>query len=299
MVRNGTLINDYHVPSLGYLSDIEIEDPKLRAEFGLPVNLEESTRFDSLSLRIGKANGNGEYIHLEMLISTDSNQIAVAPGYLVNSWQESDRAYFHYKTEETISNMFSVAIADYEVMRSEISLGDLPNPVDLEIYHHLGHGYNNANMMDGMKQALEYLTTHISPYQFDHLNIVEVPIYHGRAQSIPGMITVAEDMGFTFDTMADGALDIPFYITAHEVAHQWWGDQLNAADLPGQMMIAETLAQYSALMVFRNRYGEEMTNELLKWNMRQYFKKRAGKDKNESALISVKSGEDYIYYQKG
>ncbi len=299
LVRNGTLIDDYHVPSLGYLSDIEIEDPKLRAEFGLPVNLGESTRVDSAALRIGKANGNGEYIHLELLISTDYNQTAVAPGNLVSSWEESDRAYFHYKTEEPISNMFSVAIADYEVMRSEIKLRESSDPVNLEIYHHQGHGYNNANMMEGMKQALEYLSTNISPYQFDHLKIVEVPIYHGRAQSIPGMITVAENMGFTFDTMADGALDIPFYITAHEVAHQWWGDQLNAADVPGQLMIAETLAQYSALMVFRKRYGEERTNELLKWNMRQYFKKRGGKDENESALTSVKSGEDFIYYQKG
>ncbi len=46
-------------------------------------------------------------------------------------------------------------------------------------------------------------------------------------------------------------MDMPFFIAAHEMAHQWWGDQVNPANVQGKTMISETLAQYSALMVFK------------------------------------------------
>lgn len=297
LVSNGTLIDDYHLPSLGYLEDIEIANPKLRAEFGLPekpVNPIE----DVNSRTIGKANGNGEYIDYEVTVSTDSAQVAIAPGNLIKRWIEEDRAYFHYKTDQKISNLFSMVSSDYEVISSSLITKDSA-VVELEIYHHPGHEFNTESMMTGMKNSLDYFSEHFSPYQFDHLRIVEVPIYHDRAQSIPGIITVAENMGFTLEPNSESIPDLPFFITAHEVAHQWWGDQVNAADVPGQLMIAETLAQYSALMVFRQRYGENLTNELLKSNMRQYFKKRTGKDEDESPLSLVKSGEDHVYYRKG
>lgn len=297
LVANGTLIDDYHLPSLGYLDDIEIADPKLRAEFGLPEKLVNPID-DVNSRTIGKANGNGEYIDLEVIVSTDLDQRAIAPGTLIKKWKQDDRAYFHYTSDQKISNLFSIVSANYELIHSEIELQDSAS-VALEIYHHSGHEFNTKSMMLGMKHSLEYFSKHFSAYQFDHLRIVEVPIYHDRAQSIPGMITVAENMGFTLEPHSESVPDLPFFITAHEVAHQWWGDQVNAADVPGQLMIAETLSQYSALMVFRQRYGEDKTNELLKWNMRQYFKNRAGKDEDESPLNMVKSGDDYVYYRKG
>ncbi len=297
LVSNGTLIDDYHLPSLGYLDDIEIADAKLRAEFGLPAQTGNQAN-DLDALTIGKANGNGEYIDLEIIVSTDSSQNAIAPGNLIKKWKENDRAFFHYRTDQKISNLFSIVSADYELISSEIEFQDSAS-VELEIYHHSGHEFNTKSMMAGMKHSLEYFSKHFSPYQFDHLRMVEVPIYHDRAQSIPGMISMAENMGFTLDTESENGPDLPFFITAHEVAHQWWGDQVNAADVPGQLMIAETLAQYSALMVFKQRYGEEKKNEILKWNMRQYFKNRMRLDEHEAPLSLVKSGEDHVYYRKG
>jgi aminopeptidase N len=232
-------------------------------------------------------------------VSTDADQIAVAPGNLAHKWTNDERAFFHYKTDREISNLFSITSARYSTHSANLKLNADTEQVALEIYYSPGHEFNTHRMMDGMKSSLRYFSEQFSEYQFGHLRIVEVPVYHDRAQSIPGMITVAENMGFTFNAENEMNPDIPFFITAHEVAHQWWGDQVNAADVQGQLMIAETLAQYSALMVFKQRYGEEMTHEILKWNMRQYFKKRVENESNEPPLFLVESGQDFLYYRKG
>ena len=50
-------------------------------------------------------------------------------------------------------------------------------------------------------------------------------------------------------------MDYPFYITAHEVAHQWWAHQVMGGNVQGSTMMSESLAQYTALMVMKHEYG--------------------------------------------
>ena len=52
-------------------------------------------------------------------------------------------------------------------------------------------------------------------------------------------------------------IDLVTYITAHEVAHQWWGHQVSGGDVQGASMIVESMAQYSALMVMKQKFGAE------------------------------------------
>ena len=54
----------------------------------------------------------------------------------------------------------------------------------------------------------------------------------------------------------DLVIDYVTYVTAHETGHQWWAHQVIGADMQGQTVLSETLAQYSALMahVSRNKY---------------------------------------------
>jgi len=45
------------------------------------------------------------------------------------------------------------------------------------------------------------------------------------------------------------SIDVPFYVTAHEVAHQWWAHQVIGGNVQGSVLMSETMSQYSALMV--------------------------------------------------
>src|SRR5260370_10841894 len=77
-------------------------------------------------------------------------------------------------------------------------------------------------MTDSMKATLTYCTANFSPFQFHQLRIIEFPRYASFAQSFANTIPFSESIGFItrVDKKPD-AIDLPFYVTSHEVAHQW------------------------------------------------------------------------------
>ena len=89
-----------------------------------------------------------------------------------------------------------------------------------------------------------------------------------------------------------------FYVTAHEVAHQWWGHQVAGANSQGGPVLVESLAQYSALMVMEKEYGREKMRRFLKYELDRYLSGRAGENIEELPLYRVEN-QPYIHYRKG
>ena len=110
---------------------------------------------------------------------------------------------------------------------------------------------------------------------------------------------ISEAIGFITAIDPQKDVDMIFYVTAHEVAHQWWGHQVNPANVQGGAMITEALAQYAALMIFRQEYPEEKTLALLKNQMNRYLSGRTQESEEELPLALVESGQQYIHYGKG
>ena len=87
-------------------------------------------------------------------------------------------------------------------------------------------------------------------------------------------------------------------MTAHELAHQWWGHQVPGANVQGNTMLVETLAQYSALMVMKRKYGEAKMQRFLRYELDRYLLGRSTEQKKELPLAQVEN-QDYIHYRKG
>ena len=96
----------------------------------------------------------------------------------------------------------------------------------------------------------------------------------------------------------DQDVDMLFFVTAHEIAHQWWGMQLEAANVQGQNMILETLSQYSALMAFKQKYSDEKVQQLLKYQLDKYTEGKTRSENEEIPLATV-DDQGHIYYNKG
>ena len=81
--------------------------------------------------------------------------------------------------------------------------------------------------MQSMKETLAYSTENFSPFQFHQLRIIEFPDYGTFAESFANTVPFSESIGFTtkVSNKAD-AVDLPFYVTAHETGHQWWAHQV-------------------------------------------------------------------------
>lgn len=294
VVSNGTFFNSSVMPSLGYNEQYELGSNAERKKHDLPRKESMRSINDTAAYANTYISNDADWIRFETRVSTSGDQTAIAPGYLEKQWKENGRNYFHYKMDNPILNFYAFQSARYEVKR------DKWNGVNLEIYYHKSHEYNVDDMLLAMKKSLDYYSKNFSPYQFRQLRIIEFPAFASFAQSFANTIPFSENVGFTnkVDTANWNEIDMPFYITAHEVAHQWWAHQVIGANVQGATVMSETMSQYSALMVMEQRYGKDNMKKFLKHEMDGYLRSRTFDGKGEKPLMLVEN-QSYIYYQKG
>jgi aminopeptidase N len=153
-------------------------------------------------------------------------------------------------------------------------------------------------MLMAMKTSLELFSRAFAPYQFNQARILEFPAYETFAQSFANTMPYSEAIGFIVDAHDPEKIDLVTYVTAHEVGHQWWAHQLVGADKQGATMLAESFAQYSALLVMEQLYGREQVRRFLKYELDRYLRSRGGEVVEELPLARVEN-QPYIHYQKG
>jgi ABC-2 type transport system permease protein len=153
-------------------------------------------------------------------------------------------------------------------------------------------------MLHASRQSLEYFTREFSPYQYRQFRILEFPGYERFAQAFPNTIPFSEAIGFVADLRDDDRIDYVFYVTAHELAHQWWAHQAIGAYMQGMTVIVETLAQYSALMVQEAEFGPHKMRRFLKYELDNYLRSRGGELIEELPLMYVEN-QGYVHYRKG
>jgi aminopeptidase N len=251
-------------------------------------------RDDPKGLERNYIRQDSDFIGFRTTVSTVPDQIAVAPGTLIKEWSENGRRYFRYEMDQPILNFFSVLSARYTLKE------DQWNDVKLQIFYEKKHPYNLDRMMQGMKDSLQYCTENFGPYQHHQARILEFPRYASFAQSFPNTIPYSEGIGFIARVRDDKAddQDYPYYVTAHEIAHQWWAHQVVGGDVQGATVTSESMAQYSALMVMKKKYGPEKMRRFLKFELDRYLIGRAVERKKELPLSRVEN-QQYIHYQKG
>ena len=245
---------------------------------------------DTIARRNTYISSFADWIDFEIKISTDEDQIAMAPGKLVSEKTENGRRHFHYKMDQKMLNFFNICSGKYEIYQ------DKWNNVDLSIYYHKGHDTNLERMMSALKDGLDYYTVNFSPYQFDQVRILEFP-RGSFAQSFANTIPFSEGVGFMQDSKKND-VDFTFYITAHEVAHQWWGHQVMEANVQGSAMLSETLAQYSTLMVMKEKFSEQQMQKFLRYELNRYLSGRT-RESNKEQPIKYTEDQPYIHYRKG
>jgi len=292
---NGTFIDQWMYPYIGYNEQIEITSTEVRKKYGLAPK-DRMPDADKPGARdFNYIGGYSDWIDFEATLSTSSDQIAIAPGYLLKEWEKDGRAYFHYKMDSKMLNFYSFQSAKYEVMRDEYQ------GINLEIYHHPDHTYNLDRMMKGMKKGLEYYDANYTQYQHKQLRIIEFP--KGRsfaAQAFANTIPFNERGGFVTDVDDENqdAVDYPFSTTAHELAHQWWAHQVVGAQAKGATMLSESMSEYSSLKVLEKTYGKTQMRRFLKEAMNGYLTGRTGEQIKEQPLM-YNENQQYIHYQKG
>ncbi|MBS1534384.1 MAG: hypothetical protein JST78_04845 [Bacteroidetes bacterium] len=296
LTQNGTFFNNADfMPSIGYNRNMEISNKNKRAKLKLPVRA-RMAKLDENNL---KARGNtyissdSDWVDVRTTISTSANQIAVAPGSLIKSWSQNNRKYFTYQLDHQSLNFYSFISAQYQVAKRTW------NGISLEVYYDAAHSYNVENMLKSMQRSLEYYTKNFGPYRHKQCRIIEFPRYESFAQAFPGTMPYSESIGFITDLreVDQNAVDMVFYVVAHEMGHQYWAHQVCGADMQGSEMMSEGFAQYSALMVMEKEYGRDKMKKFLEYEMDDYLNGRSSESEAENPIMKTED-QQYIHYNK-
>ncbi len=285
VVPNGTFFGTEWLPSIGYQRGRELRGAAERREYGLPPRPEIPPLDDPVALM---DHAGLEPIMFEAVVGTDKGQVAVAPGALLRTWAQDGRRYYHYATDAPIRNNFAFFSAAYAVREARW------NNVEIQIFHHPGHALNVDRIVRGVQASLEHLTQRLGPYPHRQIRFVEQP---GRRRTLfANPINIRYQEGFSFiNPVGDPrGIDLPFAVVAHEVAHQWWGQQLLPASVVGAPLLTESLAWYSALEVVEAHYGREHRERLLGVMREDFLSPRA-----RAGAPLLRATDRFQWYRKG
>lgn len=297
IIKNGTFINNFDVlPSLGYNPRMEISDKNTRKKYDLKPKkrmpeLEENCTTNCMGNYL--TNGKSDYINVETIISTSKDQIAVAPGSLIEKWEENGRNYFKYKVDTPSQNFFSFISAKFEIAKRKWK------DVDIEVYYDKKHSVNIEMMLDAVQRSLEYYTKNFGKYYHKQVRIIEFPRYATFAQAFPGTMPYSESFGFVTNLEDETDNNVIDAVIAHEMAHQWWAHQVVGATMQGSTMFSESFAEYSSLMVMKSITPNPMKmRKFLKYDYDRYLRGRSTEIEKELPLYKVEN-QGYIHYGKG
>jgi aminopeptidase N len=293
IVHNGTFVDSSEIaPFIGMSRDQLLTDPAKRRKYGLPSQLRPPKLDDPAARQFNGLIHDADWVNADITVSTVADQTPMAPGYRVADRVEGGRHIAEFRTEAPILNFFSVQSASYARRMAD------HKGVALTIYYDPHHPWNADRMIKALAFGLDYDQANFSPYQFRQVRILEFPDYAQFAQSFANTIPYSEGIGFIMDARDADKIDMITYVTAHELGHQWWAHQVIGADMQGGAMLAETFAQYSALMAMKHLYGPDQIRKFLKYELDNYLRARGGEALEELPLARVET-QPYIYYRKG
>jgi ABC-2 type transport system permease protein len=294
VVDNGSRFRNMEwLPVIGYEPYRELDEAGARKAQGLAPRPATYSLYDVAARRYAPF---AEQISFEAIVGTDAGQQVVAPGALRRTWMKDGRRYFHYATEAPIRNEYSIFSASYAVQE-----GKWKNPaagpeqeVAIQIFYPPGLRENPARMVRSAQASLDYYSRQFGPYPHRQLRFVAHPGYGFGHHAAPIAIT-AEEGFFLLNPKADArGFDLVTAVVAHEVAHQWWGNQLKQAYVEGAGLITESLAWYSALGVVEDKYGSEHLRRLL-----SFLREENETPRTRAALPLLQADDWYQLYRKG
>jgi tetratricopeptide (TPR) repeat protein len=176
-----------------------------------------------------------------------------AGGRRVDGGQEADGARWERRVLEVPSQDFSFEVGHFDVetaqaghIRVTFAFGSAGVPTSRSAKEEV-----KRTVVD----ALSYFEEVFGPYPLDELTVTIVP--RDFSQGLLGFVTLAGillmgDSGWIgFSTVEDRRL-----VVAHEIAHQWWGNQVGWASYRDQW-ISEAMASYSATLYARDRLKDK------------------------------------------
>ncbi|MCP3914714.1 MAG: hypothetical protein GY711_04040 [bacterium] len=231
--------------------------------------------------------GTSQPYDVRMRITAPRAYTMNSVGTLVEESEEGDKKTVVWETEHPV-RFFNVVGGKWDVRRGE----------GTAIYYHPEHVHNIDEMIGALDAARVHYSDWFYPYPWNELKLSEFPSLAGYAQGFPTDITFSESIGFL--TKSDSRSNAAFLVTAHEAAHQWWGNLLHPGDGPGGNVLSEGMAHFSTTLLFEEVKGIRARIAFCKQIEDRYNDSRHVD--SERALVKLdgtRAGDNTVLYDKG
>lgn len=289
--RNGAyLTNLIFAPALGMSRGNFLQGNTLRRKYGLTPELPTPKLDDKVALT--KNYAGVDRVNTDITVTTDADQTLVVTGERVSDKVINGRRTARFVSPIPTLNFITIQSGRYAVKSLDA------DGVKASVYYYPKHPMNVDRMLSVMKDSLDYYRKNFGPYQYSYARVIERPDYGGTANSAPGTVGYSERFGFTGDFRNPKRVDYLAFVTAHELAHQYWFHQVTPADMEGAEVLTETPSQYAGLMVMKHRYGGDQIRQFLRYEQDSYLSGRRAEAAEERPLAYVNK-QGYIHYYKG
>lgn len=282
ILPSGVVLNSFStsmLPRVGWVDGVGV-DPEDAAEPRRP-NPEEWRD------RTKAGFGTGAEATVRATITLPAAYRAHAPGVLESDTVADGWRTMVWTTDKPV-RFFNIVAGQWVVSQGATT----------SIWHLPEHSANIASMLEALDGAREWYSAWFHPYPWKDLRLNEFPGLATYAQGFGTNIVFSEGIGFLAKPTPEE--DAPFLITAHEAAHQWWGNILMPGDGPGGNIVSEGLAHYSTARLFEKLRGDAARRAFLRGIEQSYVNSRVADE--ERPLVEVdgaRPGDTTVTYDKG
>lgn len=228
----------------------------------------------------------------DISVSTRADQYPLSIGKAVADRIAGGRRTVRFVSEAPGPQLIGVQSGEYSVLRRT------GRQAAFSVYYHASHRANASRLLASLQASFESFSRRFGLVPRTQFRIVEVAGGFGDVQSLANTLVMSErSSAFSSDLRGGKSPDFPSLQIAHEVAHQWWGQDLRIADRPGGSLLAESVPQYAALSFIQQRDGRSAMGSYLSRLNRSYF--RSAGDHRTEVPLSRAGAQDYLRYDKG
>ena len=274
-----TSFSPRYFPMVGYLEEIGREEDK---------NAYEPRQYpdDFYEGITEPAFGSELPTMTRIAITTPADFIANSVGEKISDSTFGGKRTVVWKSDHPVM-AFNVVAGRWQVKRGN----------GTALYYYDGHPYNVKEMSEALDAARRYYGEWFGDFPWKELKVSEFPNLAGYAQGFPTNITFSEGIGFL--TKSDPKTNTAFLVTAHESAHQWWGNMLQPGRGPSGNILSEGMAHFSTAMLIGQVKGERDAMEFRKRIESRYGDRRqADAERKLLRLDGSKAGDQTVVYDK-
>lgn len=267
------------VPVVGYMEDVGID---------------KDNKFDSKEYPADfyrgvtpPAFGGGNFVTTDIRITGPAAYTYNSVGVLESDSVRDGRRTVEWRSDHPV-NFFNVVAGKWKERDGNRTA----------IYYAPAHPYNIGEMIEALNGARKYYSEWFMPFPWKRLKLSEFAAHATYAQGFPTDITFSEGIGFL--TKSDPRANLAFMVTAHESAHQWWGNILLPGKGPGGNILSEGMAHFSTILLFDRMKGDRQRIEFCKRIESRYGDRR--QVDSERPLVKIdgtKRGDVTVTYDKG